>query len=60
MVEGGGTHKIGLMHNIVHGHLSNVKQSLYLWDETRCETRATRNVLINYNIGEMLTSKLYG
>ncbi len=52
--------KIGLMHNVLHGHMSNVKNSLYLLDETMCEGKKTRNVMINFNIEEMLKSKIYG
>ncbi len=51
---------MGLMHNIVHGHMSNVKQSLYIMDETMCESKVYRNTIINFNIEEMLKSKIYG
>ncbi len=52
--------QMGLMHNIVHGHMSNVKQSLYIMDETMCESKVYRNTIINFNIEEMLKSKIYG
>ena len=52
--------KIGLMHNVVHGHMSNVKNSLYVFDETMCEEKRTRNAVINFNVEEMLKSKIYG
>ncbi len=52
--------KIGLMHNVMHGHMSNVKNSLFVFDESMCDGKRTRNVMINFNIEEMLKSKIYG
>lgn len=49
-----------LLSNIFSAHLSNVKQSLYLIDETNCTSKAFRNLLINYNIDTLLNSKIYG
>jgi hypothetical protein len=57
-MEGAST-KQGLLWNLAHAHLSNVKQSLYVVDETRCESRQMRNLVINWNIEEMLQSKIY-
>jgi hypothetical protein len=51
---------MGLTHNVIHGHMSNVKQSLYIIDETMCESKGFRNTVINFNIEEMLKSKIYG
>jgi hypothetical protein len=59
-MESTGGQLMGLMHNVIHGHMSNVKQSLYIIDETMCESKGFRNTVINFNIEEMLKSKIYG
>jgi hypothetical protein len=59
-MESTGGQQMGLMHNVIHAHMSNVKQSLYIIDETMCESKAFRNTVINFNIEEMLKSKIYG
>eukprot|EP00347_Sterkiella_histriomuscorum_P006828 403351279 len=40
--------------------LSNVKNSFYLIDETNCSNKVLRNIIINYNIEQLLSSKIYG
>ena len=56
------TTKIGLLHNLIHGTMSNVKNSLYVIDETRCEVTQgvnMRNTIIDYKIEQMALSKIY-
>jgi hypothetical protein len=42
--------KKGLLHNLMQATLSNIKNSLYIIDESQCENRHIRNIIINYNI----------
>lgn len=43
-----------LLYNLSHGLMSNVENSLYLWDLSRCVNRASKNVLINWSIDLIL------
>lgn len=52
--------KQGLLWNLAHAHISNVKQSLYVVDVSRCESKQVKNLIINWNIDEMIASKIYG
>ena len=45
---------------LFQAHLSNVKESLYLFDHTKVVGTAQRNFLINYQLETLLQSKLYG
>ncbi|CDW85968.1 UNKNOWN [Stylonychia lemnae] len=49
-----------LINNLFTAHLSNVKNSLYLIDETNCSSKAFRDLIINYGIEQLIQSKIYG
>mgnify|MGYP000923918270 CR=1 FL=1 len=44
-----------LIHNISHGMMSNVETSAYLWDNSLCSSRATRNLLKDWSLDAMLS-----
>ena len=52
--------KAKLTPKLLQAHLSNVKDSFYLLDNTALPTPAHRRTLVNQHIEIMLTSKLYG
>lgn len=52
--------KATLAPKLFQAHLSNVKESLYLFDHTKVVSQNTRNFLINHQIETLLQSKLYG
>ena len=52
--------KAQLSPKLLQAHLSNVKESLYLFDHTKVVGTAQRNFLINYQLETLLQSKLYG
>jgi hypothetical protein len=52
--------KANLTAKLIQGHVSNVKESFYLFDETKCQSKAVRNHLINHQIETLLKSQLYG
>ena len=45
---------------LFQAHLSNVKESLYLFDHTKVVNQSARNFLINHQIETLLQSRLYG
>ena len=52
--------KASLTSKLLQGHVSNVKESFYLFDQTKCHSKAVRNTLINNQIETLLKSQLYG
>ena len=44
-----------LLHNISHGMMSNVETSAYLWDNSSCTSRASRNLLKDWSLDAMLS-----
>ena len=52
--------KAVLAPKLLQAHLSNVKESLYLFDHTKVVKHAARNFLINHQVETLLQSKLYG
>jgi hypothetical protein len=52
--------KATLTPKLLQAHISNVKESFYLFDHTKCVDQNTRNALINHQIETLLQSKLYG
>ena len=47
-----------LLNNILHGIMSNVENSLYLWDLSKCLNKPTKNILINWTINVMLNNEI--
>lgn len=52
--------KAVLTPKLYQAHLSNVKESLYLFDHTKAVSQAERNFLINHQIETLVQSRLYG
>ena len=52
--------KATLTPKLYQAHISNVKESFYLFDHTKCLDQNVRNTLINNQIETLLLSKLYG
>lgn len=42
-----------LLHNIMHGMMSNVQSSFYLYDVSLCLNQATKNALFNHVVEAM-------
>jgi len=38
--------------------MSNVENSLYLWDLSKCLNKPTKNILINWTINVMLNNEI--
>jgi len=60
MVEVGSRKKATLSNKLMQAHLSNVKESFYMFDYTKCVGTQIKNAIINYQIETLLSSKLYG
>ena len=43
-----------LLHNLTHGMMSNIENSLYLWDLSHCQNKLTKNVIIDWSIDVLL------
>jgi hypothetical protein len=52
--------KATLTNKLLQGHVSNVKDSFYLFDQTKCHSKGIRNMLINNQIETLAKSSLYG
>ena len=61
MVEASKTRKKAILApKILQAHVSNVKESFYLFDHSKALSSDIRNMLINHQIETLLQSKLYG
>ena len=47
-----------MLNNILHGIMSNVENSLYLWDLSKCLNKPTKNIFINWTINVMLNNEI--
>ena len=52
--------KAVLAPRLLQAHLSNVKESFYLFDHSKALSQSIRNTLINYQVETLLQSNLYG
>lgn len=52
--------KAVLASKLLQAHISNVKESFYLFDHSKATDQNIKNTLINYQIESLLQSKLYG
>ena len=61
MVEASSTRKKAILApKILQAHVSNVKESFYLFDHSKALSSDIRNMLINHQMETLLQSKLYG
>ena len=61
MVEAIATRKKAILApKILQAHVSNVKESFYLFDHSKALSSDIRNMLINHQVETLLQSKLYG
>ena len=52
--------KAVLAPKLIQAHISNVKESFYLFDHSKATDQNIKNTLMNYQIESLLQSKLYG